>query len=59
MGEAECALTLERRLEKKKHMSEGPLCLDEKMSRDWFFSQHAGVLCHTFSTVNLLIMTHG
>lgn len=52
-------LTLERRLGKKKHMSEGPVDLDEKMSTDWFLSQQAGVLCHTFSTVVLLIMTRG
>ena len=52
-------LTLERRLEKKKHISEGPLYPDEKMSINSILSQQAGVLCDIFSTVNVLIMTHG
>lgn len=52
-------LTLERRLGKKEHISDGSLQLDEKMSMNSFLPQQAGVLCHIFSSVNLLIMTHG
>lgn len=52
-------LTLERRSEKKEHVSEGLLCLDEKISINWFLSQQAGMLCYILSTVALLIMTHG